>query len=185
MISARAGTPSPTANPSTTLLLTPPVSLSSQALTSPAAPVGPGTNEVGTPEDDIIFRAPVPNGTGLATDATFVTGKVGVTPDATAVTRVITDLYVDDTCSEAGQLITPDDRHDCPVKTAVEVNVVVVKRVCLASSSAVGAAARSKTPRKPLEEDVGEEEEEEVAEGDAGGTGEPVLRLAHAEARVV
>jgi hypothetical protein len=102
----------------------------------------------------------LPNSTTafLSTPEIFVVGKReegSAVAEATGmtVTTVVGEVYTENVCSEAGQLITPLERHDWIVNVAVDVTVTVVV-----------ASARGKILWKKLtdDEDVCSDDDEEV-----------------------
>jgi len=69
---------------------------------------------------------------------------------------VRTDVKVVVVCRDVGQFITPEERHICAVKVAVEVSVALVREVVSSRRAQGGDAAVATRPemswRKPLRE---------------------------------
>ena len=158
MRAIRTGMPRPTLTPKMTLFETPLVLPSRKPRRSlPASPMAlvawgmnpvlvlDGAKEVGTPVDEIRLRTWSPKFCVLDTELNVVAGKLGVTPDGTAVTSVRTVGKVVVFWSETGQLMRPETEQTWPTNTSVVVMVVVVRlgvdaAACLAFLVTLGAA---------------------------------------------
>jgi len=142
---------------------------------------GGGMYEMGVPAEEISFRAPSPKEIMLATVVALVGGKLGVTPEETAVMYVRTDVYVVVVCRDAGQFITPEDRQVCAVNVAVDVSVALVREAVVSRRTQGNAVTpRPKMPcrKPPPEVVVGEATMVVVTDGE-------VMRVMQAEVRVV
>lgn len=157
-------TPTPTLTPIMILLLTPPVSPSITLLIQED---GVGTYDTGETEETeevcvtggiydtglplvaLISRIFSPKAIVLTTVLCVVAGNVALEPEGTAVTRVLVAVFLEVDCSEAGQFMSPVDRHTVAVYVT-SVLIVVVVRSSLASIMAAVAAALAAEVTLPL-----------------------------------